>query len=250
MMELIKKKGHSLGVSAGVLKLLAVITMLIDHFAAVWYVYLHNQGYTLQWGMSFQASLTAYNTMRAIGRFSFPIFVFFIVEGFFYTKSRKKYMRNLVVFALISEVPYDYYFLGDFFSIERQNVFFSLALALAAIWILDGLLRKVWGNPIWELLVTIIVLLCIGSLAVLLKVDYTWQGIFLAMIFYLFRNERILACLIAGVVFCYWTPWAFTAFLALLFYNQKRGFQLKYFYYVIYPAHLVIFGLITMLYKG
>lgn len=243
------KKYRKFGLSAGILKWTAVLTMLIDHFAAVCYVFLHNQGYTVKWGMSFEMSLTAYNIMRAIGRFSFPVFVFFIVEGFFYTKSRKKYMRNLVLFALISEVPYDYYFLGNFFSLERQNVFFSLALILLAIWIMDELLKHIKGNEILKFLVAIFVFICFSMIAIIMKVDYTWQGIFLAMIFYLFRQERMLACLIAGGGFCIGTPWAFPAFLALLLYNNQRGFQWKYFYYIVYPAHLTILCMVKILCK-
>ena len=125
------------GFSANALKMIALITMIVDHFSAVIYLFLHNGGYTVEWGMEFEHSLNLYYIMRNIGRFAFPIFSFFIVEGYFHTKSRFKYMRNLLIFALISEVPYDFYFMGEPFYWGQQNVFFTLAIALGAVWLID-----------------------------------------------------------------------------------------------------------------
>ena len=105
------------GISTFSLKLIAVWTMFIDHFSIV-FLADHQK---------------LYLTGRAIGRLSFPIFCFILVEGFFYTKNRLKHGILLGIFALISEVPYDLLY-ESVFDLERQNVFFSLFIGYIMIW--------------------------------------------------------------------------------------------------------------------
>ena len=66
-----------------------------------------------------------YEAFRIVGRISFPIFCFVLVEGYFHTKNRMSYATRLGIFALISEVPYDMMY-GSFFNLEKQNVMFIL----------------------------------------------------------------------------------------------------------------------------
>lgn len=81
------------------LKLVAIITMFIDHLAA---------------GLGDNASPVitgeAYSVMRGIGRTAFPLFCFMITEGFIHTRSRLKYFKRLAIFCLVSEFPFDYIF--------------------------------------------------------------------------------------------------------------------------------------------
>ena len=115
------------------LKYIAFISMLIDHVnKAIILPYLE-VGSTLSKISSF---------FDILGRIAFPLFSFFIVEGFFRTHSRKKYLLNLLFFAVISEVPYDMFSSKVFLEFRLNNVLFSLALSLITIWILDEFRNK------------------------------------------------------------------------------------------------------------
>ena len=111
------------------LKLIAVITMLIDHIAE-----------SLLWQMippigekNYDRWYDIYHMLRNIGRTAFPIFAFLLVEGFFHTHSRKKYFRRLILFALLSEIPYNMAFHGRLFYGMDQNVFWTLSMGFLVI---------------------------------------------------------------------------------------------------------------------
>ena len=94
--------------SGTALKIIALITMLIDHFALT----------VLYWGILYPNSPISpdseyykvyqiYRLCRNIGRVAFPIFCFLLVEGFVHSTNRKKYALRLVIFALVSEIPFN-----------------------------------------------------------------------------------------------------------------------------------------------
>ncbi len=132
-MEQISKNN---GITGSTLKIVAITVMLIDHIAAsVLDYYL----------ATFSEKSNAYylltlldGFMRLVGRLGFPIFIFLLVEGFKYTHSRLKYARNLLIFAFISEIPFNLTFCGGkILCPEYQNVFFTLFLGLVCIWLID-----------------------------------------------------------------------------------------------------------------
>ena len=123
------------GLSAAVLKYIAVITMLIDHLAAS--------------GLKIPFFRAHYNTMRDIGRIAFPLYCFFIAEGLLHTKSRPKYLRNLLLCGLLSQVPYHYALYPSYPWDFRANVLFSLSLGLAAIWAVDELEKRIRNRFLW-----------------------------------------------------------------------------------------------------
>ncbi len=141
-----KKKG---GISGSSVKIIAVIAMLIDHAAAVVLTRIlmsggmaeimtgENEQEMARWVMDNATLYLAYLAMRMIGRLGFPIFCFLLVEGYQRTRNVGKYAFRLGVFALISEVPFDLAVTGSVFEIGYQNVFFTLLLGLAALWIYD-----------------------------------------------------------------------------------------------------------------
>ena len=102
------------GLSGSALKVIAMISMVIDHIA----LYLMEHGTLL------------YETMRCIGRIAFPVFAFLIAEGFIHTRSRYRYFFTLLGFAVISEIPW--YLLNGADGIH--NVMFTLALGGHLAW--------------------------------------------------------------------------------------------------------------------
>lgn len=231
--------------SAGTLKIIAIVTMFIDHFSAGVYSWLYLGGFLRQHGMADNA-IEIYTICRNIGRFAFPIFCFLLVEGFFYTRSHLKYLRNLVLFALVSEVPFDLLLMNEV-GFNGQNVYFTLAIALGTIWGIDAVRRRLQGKAVISVIIQVVIALSGCMIAFVLDTDYSYYGIVLVLIFYYYRHSRIWACVIGYVWFTF-EPWCFPAFIALLFYNGKRGISLKYFFYTFYPAHLLLlYGLRVLL---
>lgn len=223
------------GISGSTLKIIAMVIMVIDHVGlALWYR-LPNLGYAMPDVMNYEVWNTVYNCMRTIGRTAFPIFCFLLVEGFFHTSSRLRYALRLFLFALLSQFPYHYAFLG---LSTRWNVFFSLLIGLLTIWGMEETgLRLTNRFVAWG--VKIILLFAGGGIALLLNTDYDWNGVLLIVIFYLLYNKRLLS-LIAGYLSFIWEVFCLPAFFLIWFYNGKRGLRLKYAFYFIYPLHLAL----------
>jgi hypothetical protein len=182
-----------------------------------------------------------YDIMRKIGRISFPIYCFLLVEGFFHTRNLKKYILNCLIFALISEIPFDLAVYGRFVYIYGQNVYFTLALGLIAIGVLDKFKYKYDTKYLFYRLVVIAVFAWLGQV---LEVDYHWKGIlFIIMFYYCYNIEKWRRNIIGIAAFAYEIT-APLAFIPIQLYNGTRGKQNKYMFYAIYPVHLLIFGLV------
>lgn len=228
--------------SGGVLKSIALLTMLIDHVAAV--VLYHYMSYTPMAPEQWEKWDLLYTIMRNIGRTSFPLFCFLLCEGFFHTSSRSRQAGRLLLFALISEIPYDLAVMG-YVTGARQNVFFTLLVGYLMIWALEWT-RERLAQSSWWLVGAAFALLFTGTnVAELICADYGKRGVLLIAILYLFRLDRPLAG-IAGYVCMIGTPWCFPAFLLIQCYNGKRGVQLKYLFYLFYPVHLMALYLLTL----
>lgn len=218
--------------SGSTLKLLAIIIMLIDHIgvAIVYRGYLLTHAPIVKDTSAYQVYLL-YQVLRFIGRSAFPIFCFLLVEGFLHTSNRQKYALRLLLFAFLSELPFDLALNDSVWDISSQNVYFTLFIGLCVIWIMDYLRDK-------ALLLPFVMLLGMG-LAYLLKTDYSYWGVLLIGTLYIFRNQRGLQTL-AGCVCLFWEAPACLAFIPLNMYNGKRGIPLKYFFYLFYPVHLLL----------
>ena len=220
------------------LKLIAIVSMLIDHVnKALIYPYLTaNQG-----GLTLVSNL-----FDIIGRIAFPLFCFFVVEGYFKTRNRKKYLLNLLIFGVISEVPFDMFTTASFFNMNWNNVMFTLALVLITIWIIDVLKEKMQHLPkaLWLIVAWLIVLImCAGAMG--LALDYEHHAILIGYFFYLFHDVPLLA-IPFGYASMYTQPWALLGFGLTLTYNGKRGKQNKMLNYWFYPAHLLILGILRL----
>ena len=211
-----------MGLNSFQLKCIAIITMLTDHVGAVLFPD----------EMSF----------RIIGRIAFPIFCFLIVEGFFHTRDIRRYMIRLGVFALLSEIPYDLAFHGKLVDVTRQNVFFTLLLGIVLMYLLEK------SPNIFIKAAEIFLVICAAEV---LSTDYSGKGVLLILIYYVFKRWKEMY-LCAGAAWNFLYGWGkiqcfgvmASFFLAL--YNGERGPGLKYFFYIFYPAHLLVLYTLKM----
>ena len=209
-----------------VLKLIAIITMFIDHIGYVFY----------------DGNISFFNY---IGRFAFPIFAFQICQGYIYTKNLKKYFLRLLLFAIISQVPFMLFYtiIGSGFYL---NTIFTLLLGLSCIYVYDK-------HKSISLFASII----IAFIAEITNCDYGFYGVITILIFYVFRKNTINACiafifltLIKHLIYiitfglypAYIYLFVFTIIpvIFICLYNGKKGKDTKYLLYLFYPLHLLL----------
>jgi hypothetical protein len=234
------------------LKLIAVVTMLMDHFGAVFLervLEAERISVDLNDGWNMPGLAKLYLFLRLAGRVAFPIFIFLLVEGFSHTRNRWKYLGRLFLFALISEAPFDMalqltdeqIFSGVLLESSYQNVFFTLAIGLLTIMVLDQL-KGMAGHRAAKALVCLFVVGAGMALAELFRTDYGAVGVLAIVAMYCFRNYRMLGMGATCMVLMLSSTLEVTAFLALLpvsRYNGVRGLKLKYLFYAFYPLHLL-----------
>jgi hypothetical protein len=208
--------------------------MLIDHIAAVFV-----PSDTLLWLI-----------MRSIGRLAFPIFVFLIVEGFHHTSDVKKYLMRLGAFALISEIPFDLAFYGKVLEGTHQNVFFTLFLGLLLITLMSLVEKKFQKKVFVSNLLDGLLTLAFCTIALLLRTDYNFAGILLIVAFYLFRGSKPIITLalviVTATILGSINILATFAMIPIAFYNGQKGKNIKFVFYIFYPAHLIIIALIKI----
>ena len=228
--------GSQHGLSGSTLKLFACITMLIDHTgAAVVATIISVSRLRVTDPASYAQLQQLYQWMRGIGRLAFPVFCFLLVEGYFHTRNVRKYCRRLFLFALISELPFDYALKASAPFWHKQNVYWTLLISLICIALLDRLRGIPW--------VQFIAVAASMSLANAMMTDYNFKGVFLIVMLYLFHDYRLYQC-VAGAAAISWERWAPLSYILCFLYNGKRGLKLRYFFYVFYPGHLMLLGII------
>lgn len=245
--------------STDLLKLTAMITMLIDHIGAGILEYL--MYLDTVFGSTKTVLTDIDQVLRLIGRISFPLYCFLLVQGFLHTKNRLKYAGSLLFFAFLSEFPFDFmlYTSLDFSSL---NVMFTLFIGLLTLWGIETARSN-------------IVLICLIStmgmaMAAILNTDYSWMGVLLIVSFYLLRKNSFIQCTVTCVLFflamairyskmhetltqtfMYLLSSKYTVVLSFwMVYkcNGKRYLKKgKYLFYLFYPAHLLIIGIILRL---
>ena len=240
------------GISGSTLKIIAVITMLIDHIGAalVWRVYLTNYPGLSNEGL--RSLYIFYIVLREIGRIAFPIYCYLLVEGFARTRNPWKYALRLGVFAFLSEIPFDMAFSSEVLEFGYQNVFFTLLCGLLAMIASDGISRRLSGKcseklrGYVEIAITCLCAALMAAVAGFLRTDYGAKGVACIMILYLTRKKKVMQLTAGALAFC-WELTAPLAFIPIAFYNGKRGLRMKYFFYIFYPAHLLILYLICLI---
>lgn len=199
------------------LKLLAMLAMTADHIGAVFFPEIP--------------------LLRWIGRLAMPVLCFFIGEGLRHTRSPRRYLLRLTGFALLSELPFDLAFYGG---IEwgHQNAYFTLALGLLALWAIQS--RGMEG---WLLALTA------ALAAELLGCDYGMYGVLLILLldrFHRARSEQLAAAALLNLAFfgLQTQTLSLIALPLLWLYSGKRGRDDRRLFYLYYPAHLCVLGIL------
>ncbi len=249
-----KQNSYLPHLNGNALKVIATITMLIDHMGAV----LIENG-ILGGPDNFDfaaieasAQLTRWweldMVLRGIGRVAFPIYCFLLVEGFLHTSDVRRYWLRLLAFCFLSEIPFDLAVFHRAVYWQYQNVFFTLLLGLTALWMVkrleDDFLAggRVWDSGarmVWGLKTAGAIAVCCGA-AWLLKTDYDIIGVCLIVMFYMARENRQMRLVMVAMMFL-WEPAAIFAWLPIALYDGTRGSgRWKYWFYGFYPAHLLV----------
>lgn len=227
--------------SAFVLKIIACVTMFIDHI-----------GYVIFDGTSY---------FNYIGRIAFPIFAFQIGQGYIHTRNIKKYIIRLLIFALVSQFPFMLFYsiISDDFTI---NVIFTLLFGLLSILAYDKT-NKILG---------ILSACSIGIIAQICHFDYGLYGVITILLFYIFRTRKVLLILAFDIVTLihyllriiysileygkqytdyfldFYFPLCLCTILSSIFiylYNEKKGHDSKYLLYLFYPLHLLLIYMLS-----
>lgn len=232
------------------LKLIAIVAMTIDHIADLFYPGLPNNVIS--------------NILHVIGRLTAPIMFFFICEGFFYTKDLKKYITRLFIFALISHFAYCFAFGINYIPFSTGNIFnqtsimWSLAWSVVALYIVYGknnlkqwqkwllviLLNIITFSADWSCIALMIILSMYGNRGNLNKQMSNlmmWTAIY-AFVSFAFVNK------IYGIIQLF----VILVYPLLKQYNGTKGKVgwLKWFFYLYYPLHLIIIGILRLLIYG
>ena len=234
------------GLTANMLRTIAVLLMLSDHIWAT--------------AMSFG------DWMTYIGRMAFPIFAFQIAEGFVHTKNFKKYALRLLGFAIVTEIPFNFFYSSRFFNPYHQNVLFTLLLGLLAIKVIDGIKKDRSGKNI---ALSVLYLLLILLASVIGFVDYGYLGMLTVVMFYLMRDfpfawlGQLVGMILLNITFfeglvfpveilgkTFEIPsqgFAVFALIPIWLYGGRKGKSskaLQYGFYAFYPVHMIVLYLI------
>ena len=221
------------------LKIIAMLTMLIDH--SLKSVLVGNKAFFTPFVSLFGLNISMALIASILGRISFPLYCFFLTEGFIHTKNRKKYGRNLLLFALISELPWNFFFSGELLY-AKQNVFFTLFLGYLILCALDRIEKKPLQSTVCILIIV--------AFSVVLRADYGYVGLAIIIALYVLRRIAVARAVVCIGLFS--SGWrAGLAFIPITLYNGERGFIKgrfgKYVCYAFYPIHLLVLGLINHL---
>jgi hypothetical protein len=192
------------------------------------------------------------------------------VEGYFHTHSFKKYAQRMLIFALLSEIPFDLMYGGTWFYPVHQNVIWTLLIGLLGIRAMEAVREK---GKTWLYLLTCVAVTVLGfALGTLGMVDYYGMGVLTVFVFYFLRGREwwkllgqiaalywINVSLIGGQIFpielfglefevCE-QGLALLSLVPIWLYRGRQGHHSKVFQYAcyaFYPVHMLILGLIQL----
>lgn len=235
------------GLTSNMLRILAMAFMICDHLWA--------------------KVVPGNDWMTYVGRMTFPIFAFMISEGFIHTSNLKKYILRLLGFALISEIPFNLFYGGNWFYPYHQNVLFTLLLGLLAITLIDKARKDKTAKTITKT-VSLLIPICLG--AFIGFPDYGFWGFLTVVMFYLFRGFpfawvlQLIAMILMNLILFegQFIPielfgktyeiatqgFAVFSLIPIWLYGGRKGKSSKimqYGFYAFYPLHMLIIYLIV-----
>ena len=206
------------------IKVFAAITMLIDHIGFVLF-----------------PNIVMF---RIIGRLAFPLFAFQISIGFDKTKNREKYILRMLIFAIISQIPFT--LMNSISGIPpKLNIGFTFLISLLLLYSLENV-KPILGK--------VLCLIPILLTAYFLEYDYYIYGIILVLLFYYSSKKTSLMVSLMFVTVSIYSlckknpvaPYTMFAIVPILFYNGKKGPDLKWYFYAFYPLHMLILYVISI----
>ncbi|MDR0928751.1 MAG: conjugal transfer protein TraX [Oscillospiraceae bacterium] len=275
-METLMLQEESKAMTASKLKFIALITMTLDHIDKIF-----GQAFWLLIFPGELIATSYLGTLLGwIGRMTFPVYAYFIAEGCSKTKNMPKYIGRLFLFALLSAPFYAFamhenlsesglvaHLLNGIQHLEIGNVFLTLAAGASAIYVYQLAERKMGRKAFFIAVPALVVFMLIAESQ---HSDYGMLGVLLIFVLYLCKSNRSKAITIVlwsfgfymlyaawnGSQFAWLNPRFHTAILPvanflfssaaamLLFrYNGKRGKSSKWLFYLYYPAHLFVLGI-------
>ncbi len=241
-----KKMGK--GLTGNKLKLIAILSMTLDHVICVLY-----PNYPTDWWII---------ALHILGRVAAPIFWFMVSEGYHYTRNVKKYLLRLFVFAVIGHFAYNFAFGIPFIPFKtsyfnQTSVIWPLFLGVLGLVVVNSEELKQWQKTLLVFLLAALAFPSDWSSPAFLVVLYMgqnrdnfkkqmammllWIAVY-ATIYVIFINP-LYGIIQMGV--------ALTIPLLKNYNGQRGSFKgMKYFFYIYYPFHLVICGIIRILVHG
>ena len=126
--------------------------------------------------------------LTCIGRISFPIFAFMIVEGYFYTSNLKRYVKRLLIFALVSEIPFNLAMGSRVFYPIHHNVLWSFLISIGLIYWNEK--AKATGRMYKRVAVAVLSVVIGYIVGLLTFVDFYHAGILTVLVFYFSAAEN------------------------------------------------------------
>jgi len=156
------------------LKIIALTSMIIDHIGSVFSMHIN---------------------FRIIGRLAFPLYVYLLAEGFFYTKNKLKFLGRLLVFAVVSEPFYDMAFSNaasltqvNFFA--NTNIFYTFFLGGLAITMWEEVRAYFERGVLFDMILAVLAVVPMAYFANVLGTDYSAYGVVFVFIMYFVRVVR------------------------------------------------------------
>ena len=244
------REKRPLELTSAALHVLAMLFMLCDH---LWATIVPGN----QW-------------LTCVGRLAFPIFSFMIVEGYFHTSNLRRYVLRLLLFAILSEIPFNLMCGSRIFYPLHQNVMWTFLLGLLMIYMNEQ--AKKTGILLRRVFVGIVSVLVSTILGLATMVDYYAVGVLTVLVFYFFRG-RTWWCFLGQLAALYYLNvevlsglyypislfgmefelvqqgLALLALIPIWLYRGRQGHHSKafqYFCYAFYPTHILILALLHM----
>lgn len=220
-----------------ILKIIAIVTMIVDHLTVAFEPYISNN---------------LYFAGRLIGRIAFPIFAYQIALGYKRTKNPWKYFTRLLILAVVSEVPFDLLVFESYFNLEYNNVLWTLSAGLLVLILTDELIKsRSVTNNVLKFLYGLQYALLIGFVCQHFHTDYGIMGVVLIYLFYAGSTFGKSAYIAIPILLLGLHPGHLMSLPLIAADDGTKGKNLpKAFTYAVYPGHFVIAIILRALLSG